>query len=64
MKKFDQDVVATLRAVLAEAAQELQATTATQAKIAQTLLLKAAEGDATRQELKDTALQAGRIPAA
>jgi hypothetical protein len=63
MNRFDQQTIATMRAVLQEAAQELHATPATQAKIAETLVLKAAEGDVSREELKDTALEAGRTPA-
>lgn len=64
MKMLDQETRATLRAVLAEAAQELKATPATQAKMAETLVRKVAEGDVSREELKVTAIEAGKTPAA
>lgn len=64
MNGLDQEIIATLRAVLAEVAHELRATPATQAKMAEWLVRRAAERDVTREELKDTALQAGRTPAA
>ena len=61
--KFDQQTVATMRAVLEEAAQELHPSQATQAKMAQTIMHKAAEGDVSREELKDIAIDAGTKPA-
>lgn len=64
MNTLDQETLATLRAVLAEAAQELKATPATQAKMAETLVRKVAEGDISREDLKVTAIEAGKTPAA
>jgi hypothetical protein len=62
--KFDEETLATMRAVLEEAAQELNPSQATQAKMAQTIMHKAAEGDVSREELKETAIEAGETPAA
>jgi hypothetical protein len=64
MSKFDQATITTLRDVLKEAAQELGATIATQAKMAETLTRRAKENRVSREELKEIALEAGRIPAA
>jgi hypothetical protein len=64
MTTFDQDTISTLRDVLREAAEELGATTATQAKMAETLTRRAAERRISREELKEAALEAGRVPAA
>jgi hypothetical protein len=64
MTTFDQDTISTLRDVLREAAEELGATTATQAKMAETLTRRAAESGVSREELKELALEAGRVPAA
>ena len=64
MTTFDQDTISTLRDVLREAAEELGATTATQAKMAETLTRRAAESRVSREELKEVALEAGRVPAA
>ena len=61
---FDRETLATMRAVLEEAAQELNPSQATQAKMAQTIMHKAAEGDVSREELKETAIEAGEKPAA
>jgi hypothetical protein len=61
---FDHETLVTLRAVLEEAAQELNPSQATQAKMAQTIMRRAAEGDVSREELKTTAIAAGRAPAA
>lgn len=63
MNRFDPEVLSTLRTVLDEAAQELRSTPATRAKMAETLVRRAAEGHVSREELKDTALQAGQTPA-
>jgi hypothetical protein len=63
MTKFDQDTVVLMRAVLRETASELNATPATQAKMAETLTRRAAETRATREELRKAALEAGRTPA-
>jgi hypothetical protein len=52
-----------MRAVLSEAAQELIVSPATQAKMAEIIVLKEAEG-ASREELKAAALEAGKVPAA
>jgi len=52
-----------LRAVLDEAAREIRPSTATQAKMAETIVIKAAEG-ATRDELKAAALEVAKTPAA
>ena len=52
-----------MRAVLAEAARELMPNAATQAKMAETIVARAADG-ATRQELMAAALEAGKTPAA
>ena len=52
-----------LRAVLDEAAREIRPSTATQAKMAETIVIKAAEG-ATRDELKAAALDVAKTPAA
>ena len=52
-----------MRAVLDEAAREIKPTTATQATMAETIVVRAAEG-ATREELKAAALQLGKTPAA
>lgn len=57
------DKIRTLRAVLDEAARELKATPATQAKMAEMILRRAALG-VSREELKEVAIEAGRIPAA
>ena len=64
MRTFDKQMIETMRAVLREAAQELSATTATQAKMAEAVTRRAAESAVSREELKDAALEAGRIPAA
>lgn len=63
MRTFDQQTIATMRAVLEEAARELGATTATQAKMAEAVTQRAAESRASREELKRAALKAGRTPA-
>jgi hypothetical protein len=52
-----------MRAVLDEAAREIRPSMATQAKMAETIVVRAAEG-ATREELKAAALQVGKLPAA
>jgi hypothetical protein len=57
------DRIRMMRAVLDEAAREIKPTTATQAKMAETIVVRAAEG-ATREELKAAALQLGKTPAA
>ena len=57
------DRIRMLRAVLDEAARETEPSTATQAKMAETIVIKAAEG-ATRDELKAAALDAAKTPAA
>jgi hypothetical protein len=57
------DRIRMMRAVLDEAAGEIKPTTATQAKMAETIVVRAAEG-ATREELKAAALQVGKTPAA
>jgi hypothetical protein len=57
------DRIRMLRAVLDEAAREIRPSTATQAKMAQTIVVKAAEG-ATREQLKVAALEAAKTPAA
>jgi hypothetical protein len=64
MTKFDQQTIALMRAVLSEVARELGATTATQAKIAETLTRKAVERGTSREEFREVALEAGRTPAA
>ena len=64
MNKFDQATVTTLRDVLREAAEEVGATTATQAQMAEALTRRAAERRVSRDELKLVALEAGRVPAA
>lgn len=51
-----------LRAVLDEAVREIRPSTATQAKMAETIVVRAAEG-ATREELKAAALAEGKTPA-
>ncbi len=61
--KFDQETLATMRAVLEEAAQEINPSQATQAKMAETIMRKTAEGDVSREELKDIAVDAGTKPA-
>jgi hypothetical protein len=57
------DTIRTLRAVLDEAAKELKASPATQAKMAEMILRRAAFG-VSREELKEVAIEAGRVPAA
>jgi hypothetical protein len=57
------DKIRTLRAVLDEAARELKASPATQAKMAEMILRRAALG-VSREELKEVAIEAGKIPAA
>jgi hypothetical protein len=57
------DRIKMLRAVLDEAAREITPSTATQVKMAQTIVIRAAEG-ATREELKAAALEAAKTPAA
>jgi hypothetical protein len=57
------DKIRTLRAVLDEAARELKASPATQAKMAEMILRRAAPG-VSREELKEVAIEAGKIPAA
>ena len=57
------DTIKTLRAVLDEAAKELKASPATQAKMAEMILRRAAFG-VSREELKEVAIEAGRVPAA
>jgi hypothetical protein len=52
-----------MRAVLDEAAREIRPSVATQAKMAETIVVKAA-GGATREELKAAALEVGKSPAA
>lgn len=61
---FDQETVETMRAVLEEVARELNPSQATQAKMAQTIMRKASQGDVSRDELKDAAMRAGEKPAA
>jgi hypothetical protein len=63
MKKFDPATIATMRSVLEETAQELSASTATRAKMAEMLTRTAAERSASREELREVALEAGRVPA-
>ena len=53
------DRIRMMRAVLDEAAREIKPSTATQAKMAQTIVVRAAEG-ATREELKIAALDVGK----
>lgn len=57
------DRIRMLRAVLDEAAREIGPSAATQAKMAQTIVVRAAEG-ATREELKAAAIEAAKTPAA
>jgi len=57
------DKIRMMRAVLDETAREIRPSTATHAKMAETIVVRAAEG-ATREELKAAALQAGKTPAA
>lgn len=57
------DRIRMLRAVLDEAAREIRPSTATQAKMAETIVVRAADG-ATREELKAAALEAAKTPAA
>jgi hypothetical protein len=57
------DKIRTLRAVLDEAARELKASPATQAKMAEMILRRAALG-VSREELMEVAIEAGKIPAA
>ena len=64
MNKFDQTTITTLRDVLREAAEEVGATSATQAKMAEALTRRAAERCVSREELKEVALEAGQTPAA
>ncbi|MGY3696090.1 hypothetical protein ACVIGA_006170 [Bradyrhizobium sp. USDA 3240] len=52
-----------MRSVLEEAARELSVSVATQTKMAQTIVMRAAAGD-TRAELKSAALETGKTPAA
>jgi hypothetical protein len=52
-----------MRAVLDETAREIRPSMSTQAKMAETIVVRAAEG-ATREELKAAALRAGKTPAA
>ena len=52
-----------MRAVLDEAAREIRPIMSTKAKMAETIVVRAAEG-ATRDELKAAALKAGKTPAA
>ena len=61
---FDHETVETMRAVLEEAAKELNPSQATQAKMAQTIMHKASQGDVSREELKDAAMKVGEKPAA
>ena len=63
MSQFDPATIATMRTVLQEAAKELGATPATQAKMAETLTRRAAQSPMSREELKEVALEAGRTPA-
>ena len=53
----------TMRCVLDEAARELSVSPATQTKMAQVIVSKAAEG-ASRVEIKAAALKTGKTPAA
>jgi hypothetical protein len=57
------DRIKMLRAVLDEAAREIKPSVATQAMMAETIVVRAAKG-ATREELMAAALQAGKTPAA
>lgn len=52
-----------MRAVLDEVAREIKPSAATQAKMAETIVISAAKG-AGREELKAAALEAAKIPAA
>jgi hypothetical protein len=58
-----EDRIIMMRAVLDEAAREIKPSTATQAQMAQAIVVKAA-GGATREELKIAAIEVGKIPAA
>ena len=62
--RYDQQTIATMRAVLEEAIQELNPSQATRAKMAELIVLKAAEGDVSREDLKGSAIEAGMRPAA
>ena len=57
------DKIRMMRAVLDKTVREIRPSIATQAKMAETIVVRAAEG-ATREELKAAALQAGKTPAA
>jgi hypothetical protein len=61
MKKVEN--ITMLRDILNEAAIELKVSPATQAKMAQKIVSKAAEG-ASRAELKMVAIDAGKVSAA
>ena len=62
-RKLDNKTRKRARAALSEAADTVKATQATQAKMAEKVLRKAAEGDVSHEELKDTAIEAGKKPA-
>jgi hypothetical protein len=56
MTKFDEATITTLRDVLRQAAEQLGATIATQAKMAETLTRRAAESRVSCEELNEVAL--------
>lgn len=63
MDNFDRTTIVTMRSVLQEAAQELGANMATQAKMAETLTRTARDPNVSREQLKAAALESGREPA-
>ena len=63
-RKHDKPSVKKMRAALHEAGEALNATQATRAKMAEKILEKAAEDQPVSQdELRDTAMKAGKKPA-
>lgn len=62
--QFDEQTVREMRAALDEAAQVVNPTQATQAKMAERVVRRAAEGKASRKQLRDAAIEESSKPAA
>ena len=61
--QFDERTVRRMRAALEETAQAANPTQATQAKMAERVVRRAAEGNASREQLRDAAIEESKEPA-
>jgi hypothetical protein len=62
MNILDGETISIMRAILQEVAKELDVTQATQAKMAEQIIRNATVGG-SREEMKNIAIEAARIPA-